>query len=158
MKKKLTTSIVLTLPDSRGIVGSSVLNTTTIIKGWEMITMAITKNQCMMKYHPQRNKVYQILEDEGENKKKEDAGQRDDDTSYSSVVIDLNESDGKGNERGGTSGVRYSDTKYSILHSQRRTTKRIMQVAIGSATSNLWTKVMMVVHSTRRGGTIHHKE
>ena len=157
MKKKLTTPIVLTLLDSRGIVGSSVLNTTTIIKGWEMTTMATIKNQCMMKYHPQRNKVYQILEDEGENKKKEDAGQRDDDTSYS-VIIDLNESDGKGNERGGTSGVRYSDTKYSILHSQRRTKKRIMLAAIGSATSNLWTKVMMVVHSTRRGGTIHHKE
>ena len=67
--------------DSRGIVGSSVLNTTTIKKGWEMTTMAAIKNQCMMKYHPQRNKVYQILEDEGENKKKEDAGQRDDDTS-----------------------------------------------------------------------------
>ena len=75
-----------------------------------------------------------------------------------SVIIDLNESDDKGNERGGTSGVRYSDTKYSILHSQRRTTKIIIQAAIESATSNLWTKVMMVVHSTRRGGTIHHKE
>ena len=79
-EKKLTTSIVLTLLDSRGIVGSSVLNTTTIKKGWAMTTMATIKNQCMMKYHPQRNKVYQILEDEGENKKKEDAGQRDDDT------------------------------------------------------------------------------
>ena len=120
--------------------------------------MATIKNQYMMKHHPQRNKVYQILEDEGENKKKEDAGQRDDDTCYS-VIIDLNDkSDGKGNGRGGTSGVRYSDTKYSILHSQRRTKKRIMLAAIGSATSNLWTKVMMVVHSTRRGGTIHHKE
>ena len=27
--------------------------------------------------------------------------------------------------------------KYSILHSERRTTKRIMQAAIGSATLNL---------------------
>ena len=81
-----------------------------------MTTMATIKNQCMMKYHPQRNKVYQILEDEGENKKKEDAGQRDDDTSYS-VIIDLNESDGKGNERGGTSGedIQTPNTVYYIL-------------------------------------------
>ena len=81
-----------------------------------MTTMATIKNQCMMKYHPQRNKVYQIFEDEGENKKKEDAGQRDDDTSYS-VIIDLNESDGKGNERGGTSGedIQTPNTVYYIL-------------------------------------------
>ena len=122
-----------------------------------MTTMATIKNQCMMKYHPQRNKVYQILEDEGENKKKEDAGQRDDDTSYS-VIIDLNESDGKGNERGGTSGEDIQTPNTVLLHSQRRTTKRIMQAAIGLATSNLWTKVMTVVHSTTRGDTIHHNE
>ena len=82
-----------------------------------MTTMATIKNQCMMKYHPQRNKVYQIFEDEGENKKKEDAGQRDDDTSYS-VIIDLNESDGKGNERGGTSGEDIQTPNTVLLHSQ----------------------------------------